>query len=485
VRSSGQHWRKLEEILEEALEISTANLQTRSRRVKLASRDAVYWVGLGERGKRLGYRRAQDRTAGVWMARLYAEGKWIQTRLGFADDLEDADESRVLTLLNAKERALAWFPEARRTAQDQPTHGGKFKVNDALDEYFAEHRSDGKKEGNVYRQECAANAHIRPALGEIAVERLTMARLKKWMGELAAVSARKRSRRGTETAYRDAPVGEDKQRARRDTANRILSVLKAALSLAVSNRRVAAGCAPMWREVKPFPYTTKARTLFLSDSEQRAFIGACEGDFGQLARAGFYCGARYGELRQLLVRDFDKAQRTLYVASGIAKNKKARHIHLDQESLRFFSGLAAGRPGEEPLFLRDARRNPVPENEERSHPRQWGQSEQARPMREACVRAGYRHPFPFYTLRHSCAARWLATGAPMVYVAAQLGNSVAICEKYYGHLSQGHLARVMRAMPGLKLPSARKRPSQAKQQSVMLEMNARAERSKPHSRLVN
>src|ERR1700730_7865151 len=212
------------------MDISTANLQTRSRRMKLHSREATYWAALGERGKRIGYRREHDHTAGGWRARLFAEGKWIQTRLGIADDLEEADDSRVLTLLQAKERAIKWFPEARREAQDQPTHGGKFKVNDALDEYFAEHRSDGKKAGNIYRQECAANAHIRPTLGEIAVERLTMARLKKWMAELAVVPGRKRSRKGTETAYQDAPVGADKRRARRDTANRILSVLKASLS---------------------------------------------------------------------------------------------------------------------------------------------------------------------------------------------------------------------------------------------------------------
>jgi integrase len=469
------------------LEISAASLQTHSRRMKLPSRDAVYWVGLGERGKRLGYRRAQDSSAGVWLARLYAEGKWIQTRLGFADDLEAADESRVLTLLMAKERALHWFPEARRTAQDQPTHGGKFRVNDALDEYFAEHRSNGRKAGNVYRQECAANAHIRPALGALAVERLTIARLKKWMAELAASPARKRSRKGNDTAYQDAPASEDQRRARRDTVNRVLSVLKASLNLAVSNRRVSSACAPMWREVRPFGRTAKARTLFLSVEQQRDFIKACEGDFAQLARAGFYCGARYGELRHVLVRDFDKGQGTLLIPSGIAKNGKARHIHLDSETVRFFSSVAANRPGDEPLFLRDARQESTSDaaTEDRSHPRQWGQSEQARPMRAACLRAGHREPFPFYTLRHSCAARWLAAGTAMVYVAAQLGHSVAICEKYYGHLAKGDMAQVMRAMPPLKLTSRKKRPSKADRQSAMLVMpTSRAERSKQHN-LVN
>ena len=99
-------------------------------------------------------------------------------------------------------------------------------------------------------------------------------------------------------------------------------------------------------------------------------------------------------------------------------------------------------------------------------------------MREACARAGHREPFPFYTLRHSCAARWLAAGAEMVYVAASLGNSVAICEKYYGHLSQGHMAQVMRGMPGLKLPSSGARHQKAQMPLLKMPVASGIGRSK-------
>jgi integrase len=392
----------------------------------------------------------------MWLARLYAEGRWIQSRLGFADDCEASDGIRVFTLLQAKEKALGWFPVARGEATGDTRHSGKYNVDDALVDYFKDCRTR-MKAGNVYRQECAARAHISPSLGGVAIDRLTIGRLQKWMGDLAGAPARKRARKGTETQYRQAAESEDEHRARRDTVNRILSVLKAALNFAVEKRRVLPVYAPVWREVKPFKHSAKARTLFLSPKQQRTFVEACEGNFSELARAGLYSGARYGELRNVCVRNFDTAQGKLYIPPHIAKNKKARHIVLDSEARQFFFDRVANRPPDEPIFLKDQRKgsaqtkhNGSSSNGPRVHPLQWGQSEQARPMREACLRAELE-PFPFYTLRHSCAARWLTAGASMKEVADQLGNSVSICERYYGHVSESHSTKVMRAMPPLGL----------------------------------
>jgi integrase len=431
-------------------------LQTPARRQKLASRHAPHWAALGERGKRIGYRRSSDGEPGMWLARLYVEGRWIQSRLGFADDCEAADGASVFNLLQAKEKALAWFPIARSEATGETPHDGKYNVGDALVAYFKDCRTR-MKASNVYRQECAARAHISPSLGGIAIDRLTIGRLQKWMGGLAETPGRKRVPKGTKTQYRQAAEGEDEHRARRDTVNRILTVLKAALNFAVEQHKVPPVYAPVWREVKPFKHSAKARTLFLSPKQQRTFVEACEGNFSELARAGLYSGARYGELRNVRVRNFDTAQGKLYIPPHVAKNKKARHIVLDPEGQQFFSDRVANRAPDEPIFLKDQRKGSARTNHDgnssngpRVHPLQWGQSEQARPMREACLRAELE-PFPFYTLRHSCAARWLTAGASMKQVADQLGNSVSICERYYGHVSESHSTKVMRAMPPLGL----------------------------------
>lgn len=427
------------------MDLSTANFQSRSRRAQLSLRHAPYWVGIGERGKCVGYRRAQEWQPGVWLARLYAEGRWIQHRLGFADDHDAADGRRVLTLLQAKEKALTWFPAARSEAEGESRPRGKYKVHDALADYFADQRREGRKEPNVRRSECSANAHIEPILGDVAVERLTIGRIKKWMGDLAALPARKRRRKGTDVAYRPEPETEDERRGRRDSVNRVLTILKAALNGGVKNGRVPVANAFAWREVKPFAKTDKARTRILTVDEQRSILESCDEDFARLVRGGLYCGARYGELTQALVRDYDQASQKLYIPQEIAKNGKPRHIELDREAKRFFDGIATDRQPDEPLFLR------------RGLP--WGKSEQARAMQTACKGAGFA-PEPFYTLRHTCAARWLKAGLPMAYVAAQLGNSVAICEKYYGHIEPGHIAKVVDRLPAVGL-EVRKKPRAA------------------------
>ena len=145
---------------------------------------------------------------------------------------------------------------------------------------------------------------------------------------------------------------EDERRARRDTVNRILTILKAALNSAVEDRRVPVTNAFAWREVKPFAKTDKARTRILTLAEQRSILKNCDEDFARLVRGGLYCGARYGELTQTLVRYYDKVGRKLYIPPEIAKNGKPRHIELDREAKKFFDGIAADREPDEPLFLR-------------------------------------------------------------------------------------------------------------------------------------
>ena len=435
------------------MELSTANLQTRSRRAKIATRNAPYWVCIGQRGKYVGYRRAQEHEPGVWLARLYAEGRWRQSRLGFTDDCEEADGIRVLTLLQAKEKALEWFPVARAEAEGVAQHRGRYKVATALEDYFADCRRRGMKEENVRRAECAAKAHIIPTLGDVAVDGLSIGRVKKWMGDLANLPARKRSRKDAAIAYRPKPQTQDERRARRDTVNRVLTILKAALNSAVELRRVPVANAFAWREVKPFAKADSARTLVLTVVQQQNLVAKCDQEFGQLVRGGLYSGARYGELRQVEIRHYDRSLSLLHIPPEIAKNGKARHIHLDLEGKQFFDAISAHRSTGEPLFVRSS--SEITQDGATVH-REWRRSEQARAMRRACKAASI-DPFPFYTLRHTCAARWLAGGVPMAYVAAQLGNSVAICEKYYGHLAPSHIADAIRRMPRLGLARTKRR----------------------------
>ena len=77
------------------------------------------------------------------------------------------------------------------------------------------------------------DAWILPDLGAIQVEKLTTDRINRWRNKLATQPKRVRKKRtAIEPATRETPDDEDARRARKATANRILTMLKAALNRA-------------------------------------------------------------------------------------------------------------------------------------------------------------------------------------------------------------------------------------------------------------
>ena len=95
------------------------------------------------------------------------------------------------------------------------------------------------------------DAWILPELGSIQIEKLTTDRLNRWRNKIATQPKRVRSKRtAVEPATRETADDEDARRARKATANRILTMLKAALNRAFHADRVLSDSA--WRKVKPF-----------------------------------------------------------------------------------------------------------------------------------------------------------------------------------------------------------------------------------------
>jgi hypothetical protein len=70
--------------------VRDTNLETRAARLRLVSRRKPYWRVL-ETGLHLGYRRTKE-GGGSWVARRFiGKGRYIETKIGTADDLQDAD----------------------------------------------------------------------------------------------------------------------------------------------------------------------------------------------------------------------------------------------------------------------------------------------------------------------------------------------------------------------------------------------------------
>src|SRR5260370_4308445 len=137
-------------------------------------------------------------------------------------------------------------------------------------------------------------------------------------------------------------------RRRRDSTNRILTVLKAGLNWAYHQRMVTDDTA--WRLVKPFKGTTAARVRFLDTAEQNALLGAASGALRRLIAAALMTGARFGELARLRVSDFDPANGSIFIAKS--KSGKPRHVPLTDGGVDPFTSLAAAPPPNPHLLTR-------------------------------------------------------------------------------------------------------------------------------------
>jgi integrase len=114
-----------------------------------------------------------------------------------------------------------------------------------------------------------------------------------------------------EPATRETPDDEDARRARKATANRILTMLKAALNRAFHADRVSSDSA--WRKVKPFRKVDEAVVRYLSPTEARRLVAACPEDFRKLVRAALLTGCRYSELARLKCSNFNSDSGTLAI----------------------------------------------------------------------------------------------------------------------------------------------------------------------------
>ncbi len=393
------------------------NLETRAARSRLAKRPEPYWRSI-DPGAHLGYYRGSR--GGSWVARLYIDARYRKVSLGVADDSTDADGIVVLSFAQAQAAARSWFTAEARRDRGLPIAGAApYRVRDAMTDYldwYARHRRALGAARNV------AETHILPALGQIEVAKLMTAGLRVWHEAIAEAPLRGR---------RVAPESTDPDavRRRRATANRILTVLKAAL-----NRAWREGKAPTddaWRRVKPFRGVDAAVVRYLSEAECARLVNAADPDFRPLVRAALLTGCRYGELGRLRAGDFNPDSGTL--AIRISKAGRPRHVVLSDEGRSLFAELALGQRTQDLVFRR---RDGKP----------WSPSDQQRPMAHACAGASIEPAISFHVLRHTHGSLLAMRGVPLGVIAHQLGHAdTRMTERHYAHLAPSYVADTIRA----------------------------------------
>lgn len=239
------------------------------------------------------------------------------------------------------------------------------------------------------------------------VAKLTGKKIEDWHHGLAEKPALARSKPGRKPNHREADKSVDGIRKRRATANRILTVLKAALNHAWKAGHVASDDA--WRRVKPFKAVETARVRYLSEAECIRLVNACEPAFRNLVRGALLTGCRYSELAFLRAADFNADAGIVTV--GVTKAGKPRHVVLTNEGQRLFAALTAGKLGEGPIFER--------------------------------ADGGHGSTLAMH-------------GVPMGVIAEQLGHAdTRMTEKHYAHLSGGYVADTIRANSPLSASRAK------------------------------
>lgn len=404
--------------------LTDLKLDTRNARSKLKRRREPYWRDVAK-GAALGYRKGKK--GGSWTARFYRPGEGRSfTRIGVADDLLDADGLRILDFGQAYRLAATWFQEQARREAGQ-LQVGPYTVNDAIDDYLLWYEANRKSISDTRQR---ANAFIRPRLGGIEVKNLTTVRIRTWLHELATAPARVRSRKGAAQSYRASAPGPEPKRKRRASANRIFTMLRAALNHAWRDGKTPSDDS--WRKVKPFQGADSPRVKYLAITECTRLAAACPPDFGALVQAALLTGCRYGELTALTVDAFDPDNGT--IAVEVSKSGKPRRVYLTREGRDFFSGAVSGRAGGGVIFLR-------------SDGQPWGKSHQVRPLAAACKKANLSVAVSFHILRHTYASLLAMAGIPMAVIAANLGHSdTRMTERHYAHLAPSYIADTVRRL---------------------------------------
>ena len=361
-------------------------IDTPTQRLRLKVRREPYWAKLQARGY-LGFRRTAD--GGTWVARWRDDqGKQHYRALKLAIEAPERayDEAAAL--------GMGWFKQATAGVVARRT------VREAAERYVEALRT---RKGDAAAKDAQGRIDrtILPKLGDRPLDRLTTAELEQWLHGLVP-----------------AGKGEDETRRAKESTNRNLITLKALLNNAWRTGLV--GSNSPWRKVSAFAKTTRARDVFLTPEQRKRLLEHCKGAFRDLVQAGLLTGARYGELRELLVSDFEPSRKALNIRRG---KTGARTVPLSDASRALFARLSRSKLPGAYVFTKD---DGTP----------WKHSDQDEPMRDVAKAAKLPRGTVFYTLRHTFIASAI-TGGVDIHTAAKItGTSVRMIEQHYGKLLQ-------------------------------------------------
>lgn len=365
-------------------------IDSKTARESLEARREPYWHKV-RTGLHIGYRKP-EKGDGTWIARRTEGTKKTYQSLG---QFFDAEMPKRKAFDDARTAGVHW---AGQTDAGVEVHGTT--VEAACKAYVDAKRSE---KGNGTADDAKgrfARLVNGKSFGAIRLDKLTTTRVRAWR----------------DAQLPEKAADEEKTRRAKDSINRNLSTLKAALNMALADRLVATDAG--WKTVTAFREVGRKRELFLTREQRDALIAVCPTNLQALVKGLTLTALRPGELAACQVRDFDKAAGTL----SIRKSKtEARIVPLSTAARAFVLELSRDRIGALPLLPDDLGN-------------QWNKDAWKKPFKAAVQASKLPPETVTYSLRHAAISELLVSGMDMHTVAKIAGTSTDMIDKHYGHL---------------------------------------------------
>lgn len=404
-----------------ARSIRETRLNDRTARARLLPQKKPYWRLLSE-GMHLGYYKGTRK--GSWIVRYRRtdrDNAYLTATLGEADDLVAADGVRILSWRDAFTKAQEWCELQRK--------GGNIEdidvtVAKAVRVYITKRDMRRTAQtGKVVRSDASykLGRHVLEdsKISAVLLRDLSEADLLRWQRRLAQQKA--------------------------PSVQRIVNDLKAALNAAwVEYRKLLPTDFPVTIKhglavEAPAVSASPARdNQILSDEQVRKIVTAAmalDEDFGRLVVVLAATGARFAQLRRMVVADvqFEQA-RVMIPQSFKGKKKEVQYIRIPvgQDVLDVLKCATEGRSANASLFERWFVRQINVTTWERYARGPWSvPTEMTRSWRKAMIAAGLPEKTIPYALRHSSIVRSLRNHLPIRLVAALHDTSVVMIERHY------------------------------------------------------
>ncbi len=359
-------------------------IDSKTARKGLPERIEPYWKRV-RRGAHLGYRKKGE---GTWIAKYRDEdsGQRRYKALGtFAS--KDKQDACDLALIEANkffadcEAGISTQGETvadacRRYIDRQCLHKGATAANDIT----------GRFRRLVFDQ----------PIGKVKLAKLRKKQVADWRDAMLVASNDK-----------------DEVRRAKESSNRNLANLKAALNLALSDQLVATDAA--WKSVTAFSDVRGTRKGFLTVAERQRLLDVADAPLAGLCKAVLLTAARPGELADATVANFDKRRGRLTLNGKTGE----RTVELSDAAVALFAETSKGKIGNAPLLSR-------------ADGSKWNRFGWRDVFKDAAHKAKLPGDTVLYLLRHCAISEMLAGGVDVAAVARLSGTSIAMIQQTYG-----------------------------------------------------